>query len=153
MTFLRCPTCRTLCDAERGRFCHGCGTALPAPSARKPRAAPEVEREARTDHRAVRNVGAILGGLVLLGVAAVGFDRGSSAGIRLAMLGIFLVGAAAIACTLLAPTGTAFNLAGRVVLQILAGVGIVIAILGAVAIGLLILIFVMCATGGFKIGG
>jgi hypothetical protein len=69
-----------------------------------------------------------------------------------AVLALAIVaGAVMAAAGFLAKPGTAFNAVGRVVLRLFVVIGIIAGVIGAVLVGLLVLLFVACATGGFKL--
>ena len=138
MMFRRCPTCRTLCDAERDPRCFACGAPLPA-AVHSPEQARQVQRETRGDLSAGKFLLALLGGLAVLGW----FLSPKS----LPILFLSLLPLAAVVALLLASPDSRFNAAGKVVLTVFAGIGVVALVAIAVGVALLVHFLVACANG------
>ncbi len=141
-TFLRCPKCRTLCDAGADPRCFACGASLPADAVHRPSVDHGSGRESIRDLSASRVIFAVVGAM-----GGLSFFLNLRGGLGLLIpLGFLIV--AVIAGLLLGPRA-----AGQALLYALSGIGVVILILGAVAIGLLILLFIACTGGGMRIAG
>ena len=148
--WIRCRTCRTLGDPGLTPFCPACGDELRADD--RAHEAPEVERVAARD---IRTSTGLLTALGVLGAVGLGylffFSLGSD------------YGAVSAAGLVLLAGGTAFFLtrkhdpkvaaAGRAVLKGLAVVGVLFMTGIALVFALIVYLFVVCATGNFRIAG
>jgi hypothetical protein len=157
MTSRRCPTCRTFCEAERDVHCHACGRALPsgpgAPVVHRPQLAEGVELQVARDRGWTRAVGSVVGICLLFYILPLAFDSGVSPVVRGILVVALLAGAATVVAGLRARPGTAFDTAGRVVLRLLATVGLLVGGIFALIAGLVVLLLIVCATGGLRIAG
>jgi hypothetical protein len=146
MNLRRCPSCRTFCEVERDALCPFCGAQLPD-AAGTPRAAPPILREASRDFGTSRIVFAVIGLLAL-----VSFDL-SLQGFR-ARLAFLAAAVLAVLVRVLArrTMGLGSDSAGRDILNALAAFGVQAAVLVCIGVGLLILLFIVCAAGGLNFG-
>ena len=140
---------------ERDARCFACGKALPpaagAPIPGEPRIAPGAEVQAGRDRSSSSIAGAVIGAILLLHTIPLVFNSQMAPAGRVVLALAIVAGAATAAAGFLAKPGTAFNAAGRVVLRLFVVIGIIAGAIGAVLLGLLILLFIACATGGFKL--
>ena len=146
MTLRRCPSCRTLCDAERDLRCFACGAEFGAAAAVE-RTHPPVILAARRDTRMANGalfVFALIGGIGVFNVALLpGLD-----GLGQILLLVVLAASAVVgtACVFRNP-GPSHDTAGRVILKVFATLGVAFLALAALLVGLVVLIFVTCTLG------
>jgi hypothetical protein len=147
MLLKRCPSCRSLWDAERYSVCFGCGAALgdKAVPVSAPTPAPELLRTTRHDRATfsvVLILFAIIGGIGMLGfmgLSGIPFEFKFGLGL---LLGVLLI---------LAAWGNArgvdFGATGLILVRGLALVGILIGTAACLVFGLAVLFFAACALG------
>jgi hypothetical protein len=148
MRGVRCPKCRSFCDPEQIARCQLCGAPLPEAALRPERAAPKVHRETRRDLGSTRITFAVIGGLALLNFS-LGLGVG---GFRLHSPVVLLILVAVAALFVRRKKLPDVDGAGRVILNIFATIGIVVVGALCIGFGLLLLLFIACATGGLKLG-
>jgi hypothetical protein len=147
MLLKRCPSCRSLWDAERYSVCFGCGAALgdKAVPVSAPTPAPELLRTTRQDRRstsAALLVFAIIGGIGLLG----GFSlQGIPVEVKFGLGAILVAGLLLGAWSETRRSGT--GSAGRIVMKGLALAGLVIGVFCCAIFGLVVLLFAACSLG------
>jgi hypothetical protein len=138
----RCPSCRTLCDAERDARCFACGGELSKDGPPARARVPEVLRTSRRDRKsssALLIIFAVFGGF---GVFFVAMSDTAEPLLRFG-LGALLLAAVILGVWSSMTKGGAVGIVSKALLGILALIGLLI-VLG---IGLLILLFVACAAG------
>lgn len=142
--FRRCSRCRTLCDAEHETRCFACGEPLPAVPVHRPRVDAGVGRESTRDLSASRIIFAVMGALG--GLAFCFSQRGGGGIVLFSAMGILVLAGI---------VGLLFGrrAAAQAVLLTLSGIGVVLLILGLIAIGILIFLLIICSSGGMRIGG
>ena len=146
MILRRCQKCRTFCEGDAPILCSMCGSLLPATPGRPVQPA-EAPAQARRDHGSARIAFSVIGIL-----AALNFSLGlGTSGLLVPFLAILLI-LAALVSLLARGMNPDVDRAGRVILNVFAGIGILVVVAAAAAFGLLILLFVVCASGGLKIG-
>ena len=151
MSFARCPRCRTLYDAGVASRCFACGEAVNAveakqgPGAMRTGPEPSVQR-ATKDIGVVRWIFAAVG---LIGVAGFGQSllRMPAAGLEW-VVGMGVIVILVIGIFILAkPSETRVSEAGKAVLNLFAVMGVLVAGGAAAVIGLVLLVFAVCAAG------
>ena len=155
MNYARCSRCRTLFDAGVAQRCFVCGVPLVAGGPGAARFdAPPSERQAGRDLGAVRILFAVFGVMGLGGGGLMVLNAASAQGAVLLLVLALVVVAGIGGVVLTRDPGTRFNEAGKVILNTLAAIGVVTAGLIATVVGLVVLLFMVCATGGLgRIGG
>lgn len=146
MSWLRCAKCRTL-NQEQDRFCIGCGT--PVSGARSGPVAPALGHAVERDRKragAFITVMGILGGVGLVKACLIALAMPDW---RVVGGGILVICAAVGIMLVLRRDDPSYDALGRVILSGLAVVGLLFLAGAALVIGLVILIFVACATGKF----
>jgi hypothetical protein len=142
MILKRCPSCRTLCDAERDARCFACGGNLSKDGPPAKARVPDVLRTSRKDRKrssALLITLAVFGGF---GVLFMVLNDTVEPALRFG-LGALLLAAGILGALSSVTKGGAVGIVSKALLGILALFGLLI-VLG---IGLLILLFVACASG------
>jgi hypothetical protein len=146
MILKRCPSCRTLCDAERDARCFACGGELNKAGPPAQVRVPDVLRTSGRDRKsssALLIIFAVFGGL---GVFFIVMNSTVDLGARIP-LGVILIAAVILGSLSLGSKGGAVETVGRSFLKLFAFFGVLILGGAALLIGLLILLFAACATG------
>src|SRR6185295_8011930 len=86
----RCPSCRTLCDADQDVRCFACGGELSKQGPPAPLRVPEVLKTARTDRRNMSGLLSVFGLFGVIGVFFIAVDSDIDLPIRIG-LGLFLL--------------------------------------------------------------
>jgi len=153
MNWVRCLHCGTSGDAARFSRCVGCGQPYPhatgAPS--PPLARTMAQAEARSDLGATGIALLILGligGFIAFTFAMSGV--GFPATVRLLLIAGIGVGVGLGVIGVFQPKGSALRVVGKTVLGGFALITVVATALMAMAVGILMLLFIMCATGAMK---
>lgn len=144
MTSRRCPTCRTFCNSERDARCFACGEPICPTTVNRPSVDQGVERESTQDVSASRIVFAVMGALG--GLAFCLNERGGGGILLLAAFGILVIAG-------IVGFVSGRRAAAQAVLLTLSGIGVVLLILGLIAVGILIFLLILCSSGGMRLGG
>jgi hypothetical protein len=143
MILKRCPSCRTLCDAERDARCFACGGNLSKDGPPVKARVPEVLRTSRRDRKTSSVLHVTFG---VLGAFFVVINPTIEPLLRF-ILGMLLVAAVILGALSAVMKGTLVEPVARSLLKLFAFFGILILGGAALVIGLLILLFVACASG------
>jgi hypothetical protein len=138
----RCPSCRTLCDAERDVRCFACGGELTKEGPPAKVRVPEVLRISRRDRKsssALLITFAVFGGF---GVFSVVINPTVEIPVRIG-LGVLLFAAVVLGALSSQTKGTAIGMVGSSLLKLLAFFGILVSLV----VGLMLLLIAACATG------
>lgn len=151
-TWRRCGHCRTFI-LESDAACYVCGQAAPpGPGAPKIAGPPPVERQARKDLHAVVVVFGIIGilvvGRLLLATAWMGIEP-----LLGSLVSVAVVFGIVFGILLLVRRPQSQGDWGRLVLKSFAVIGGLAAGLIGAAVGLLLLLFALCAAGMLQVGG
>ena len=148
MNWVRCRKCGTFGEPVSDVRCFGCGEVFPEAIANANRTIPEVRRVARRDSRASSITLRILAIFGTLGIftIAMQFERNRGLGV-VVVVGVIIALVMGFLSMRGEPQGK-FNTAGRVVLMMLASVGVIVLGIVALGVGLFILILIVCAGSG-----
>ena len=142
MTSRRCPKCRTFCDIDRDARCFACGEVLSTAAVNRPQVNESVLQETAKDRSASQLVLAVIGVLGLVAFSS-SLRLGPWILVPLTILVVSVAGGALIGR----------QSVGRSVLFALSTLGGMVLILAAIGFGLVVLVFIVCAAGGFRIAG
>lgn len=151
MSWRRCPSCRTMCDAGKwGASCIICGAPLGEKTLPGSTPAPELLRAAHQDGRTASSSLGAFGFLGILGVLAVMAQQGIASGYKVAVGAVVAIGIVLGAMTerRTAKAGKT----GRIVRKGFALFGMIFAAACLLLFGLGILLFAACALGAVKWG-
>jgi hypothetical protein len=131
-----------LCDVDRDARCFACGEALSTAAVNRPQINHSVEQETTQDRSASRLVLAVIGVLGLVAFSS-SLRLGPWILVPLTILVVSVAGGVLIGR----------QSVGRSVLFALSTLGGMVLIMAALGFGLVVLVFIVCAAGGFRIAG
>ncbi len=148
MNYVRCARCKTLYDGGVTQRCFACGVPLAEGPGAPRLGEPPSERQAGTDLGVLRILFAVFGVFGLFGIGSMMLSSASSQGVvwLIAIAGVVVAGVGGVIVT--RRSETSFSDAGGVILNSLAVVGVVVTGLVATVVGLVLLLFMVCVTGG-----